>query len=179
MKFGTLLLSLVCLCACHLNGGNSSLEAENLKSLELFMSRSSFTETEFEHYKLNLPDIFYECGEIQRGRFFAEEHNYLTIPPETLVSLNEKLISLLTLYKHPHSGLSEAGNNSNFADPGQFKLTLISDQAYEIFCSLDSISNREGSIEERLFNLARLIRSIPERGICSNPNFYGIPATAH
>ncbi|NMC62601.1 MAG: hypothetical protein GYA55_05465 [SAR324 cluster bacterium] len=138
------------------------------------MSRSSFTKTEFEHYKLNLPYIFYECGEIKRGRFFADENNYLTITPEQLASLNEALTVLFVLYNGRQSDMSEAGNNSNFADPGQFKLTLVSDREHEILCSLDSIANREGSIEERLFNLSRLIRSIPEHGICSNSSFFGI-----
>lgn len=150
----------------------------DIDSAEIFFSRSSLTKTEFEHYRLGKSDLFYECGEIHRGSFLEDEQELAPIDEERLRKISEGFgdIADYLAQNYPTQILIREGNDSGFADPGRFEISLQGSRTLELKGAFDPVADRQGLLEEKLFRVARLLRGIPEKPPCGNRDFFGIPA---
>jgi len=145
-----------------------------LETIELFMSRSTLTETEFEQYKLSGSRLYHECGEIRRGRFVAEEQEVTSVEAAALGHVKRASAELRQMMAAKQWLLDEPGRSTDLIDPGQLYLTLtFTGEPIKVKTSLDSISAAGKSAERKIKEIAELLRA--QGGVrCGNRSFYGI-----
>lgn len=145
---------------------NSTLPTE----FELYLSRSSFSGSEFEQYKYWDGKLFNECGDLRRERHQAKEQQITGLTPQARLQLESALLKLeqSAQYKQP-------AKNASFSEPGQISLTMRwSDLSKtKISTSLDSISEPSTEPERKLNALVKTVRSLAKQK-CGNKMFYGL-----
>ncbi len=150
-------------------------------SAEIIYSRTSLSGTEFEHYKLTPPLLYYECGTIRRSTPNIDQQDVLTLPAEAYEDLAAKVADILSYKTDKNETLPPAGDNSAFSDPGKFSLNISGDTSLDVKGSFDSVSSRQGALAEKLFQLVRAVRSTAAESRkappCSNAYFFGIPSS--
>ena len=146
---------------------------EDVKSLELYLRRSSISETDFEQYKISGSRLFYECGMLRTGRTFPGTNNIVSLNEDQLSAFRTKAWEFVNYYNQNKPSLEEPGTGSGMADPGLLTLRIrIGDTTLELKTSVDSVSEKKTPLESRLNGLATLIRSLPKETLCSNVDFY-------
>ncbi len=145
--------------------------------IELFLSRSSMTMTEFEQYKLSSGHLYMECGEVRRGRFIAREQELTPVTNDALAPLHERIADLFASASRTDSTMETPGTNRSLLDPGIFLLSIeLEGSGTKNFkTSLDSVANAEQLLTQSLRKLASLIRGLRSEIPCGNDSFYGIP----
>jgi len=146
------------------------------RTIELFLSRASLTSTDFEQYKLSNSSVYFECGEIRRGRFLPRQQEFIEVAPELQ---NEIFAAANTTLDHRTKNkyeLDPPGKNKNLADPGIFTLTIVpaSGEPVLLPTSLDSITERGRELERNMERLAKLMRKSAGNNVCGSPSFYGL-----
>ncbi len=173
--FLSLLFVLFGCSSATIDGVPEHISPTEVRSVELFLSRSSMNKTEFEQLKLTAGNLFAECGQIRAGRFYSESQGLEPLEVSDEQTIKVKATELLALIRENDPQLDGPGNNDSFFDPGQFYLTINGDKSQtSIKTSLDSISEPTTESEKTLHDLATTLRSIAGSSLCSNRTFYGI-----
>lgn len=179
MSSRSLLLLLTCLLpvSCSIFASSPAPLGNDRKvdALELFVSRASLGTVEFEQYKVSEGLLFAECGAISRGRFVPREQNSFDLSSEEQQRISGKAAEFLAFTAQENLSLAPAGDNSSLADPGQFYLTLVMPEGRkEFMTSLDAVTNADGRTQEKLKEMAELIRRSSAFGHCGLKDFYGL-----
>jgi hypothetical protein len=151
------------------------------KELNLLLTRTSASGTEFEQFKLGPEgDLFVECGKIRGGRYYADLQKFGMIPKPLVQDVQQNFLDILsanTFRTHP---FDKPGNNSSLFDPGKFTLSFKTpNEKNEIATSLDAVSEPKGTTEKKLNNIATLLRRSSKevtrgQSMCGNARFFGI-----
>lgn len=164
---------------CSSNPTDTPLNATLPSSIELYFSRASLTDVEFEQYKVTDSLVFRECGKIQRGRYLAETQDIVPLDEDLKQKLSEISAKILAENKTREFELDAPGKNSHFADPGQFYLTLAntedsSSEKEVLKTAFSSISSPSNKLESALRTLAIALRKSAGSAPCGNRDFYGL-----
>lgn len=154
----------------------SPVAPSNISSLELTVSRASLYSTDFEHYKLEGSNLFYECGELQRNRFIARMQE-IEKPAEDLSAAVQVAASdLLTVKDTTAYTLPAPGKNAHLADPGILTLVVTGDggRKEEFKTSLDDTLSGSSKLLDRLLEVSRRLRGLPSNPPCNSKVFYGM-----
>ncbi len=145
-----------------------------LKSLDLFMTRSSLTSTEFEQYSLSEDSLFGECGVVERGKFIAQTQKVAALSPEMSAALAEASCAVLRSIEGRKLSFDPPGTKPSPLDPGAFALkTGCGDTPVEVKTSFDTVVNGETKQTEALGKLTRLVRLAAVEG-CGGRTFFGL-----
>lgn len=141
-------------------------------AIELYLSRSNLSSTEFEQYKLSAGKLFIECGKIVAGRATPETQALEDASADLLEAAKSAAAEITA---NDAAGLEKPGDNSGLADPGLVRLTLAFDDGIEtIRTSLDSVTEPDSSIEREIHSLAVVLRGAASESPCGNTEFYGL-----
>ena len=139
--------------------------------IELFMSRASLVQVDFEQFVLRGSTLFHECGRVNQGRQFPAAHGVVTLDNATISELS----TLATDARAGEQKLAPAGNNKNLADPGVFTLALELDGARRtVRTNVDAVANAETAESRRLRALAVALRRASGGKLCDYQSFYGV-----
>ena len=158
------------------NPDGTPLTAPAPKSIELFLSRTSMTSTDFEQYKLSYNSVYFECGEIRRGRYLPRHQEFIDVASDLQQEIFSAANTTLDDRARNELALDPPGKNKNLADPGVFTLTIVpsSGETVILSTSLDSVTNRGRELERDMEKLARLLRKSAGNNVCGSPSFYGL-----
>lgn len=141
--------------------------------IEVYLSRAALDKVEFEQYRLVGNKLFYECGELKRGRSAPKEQN-VSAPSETSQVVLSNLIDS-TVKLETKEQLDAPGNNSDLMDPGKAFFTLDSNGTKREFkTSLDAIEEGSTETAEQLLDIVLYLRGAAKGALCGNIEFYGI-----
>jgi hypothetical protein len=144
-------------------------------SVEVFLSRGSLNGTDFEQYKFNGPNLYYECGKIARGRYASQQQEFIAVNTETSTALSARLQDLHAIAERSPAPLDPPGKSNGMFDPGQATFAFTgSSGTKELRTSLDGIVNSASSVPGKLQRLAVALRGIPPASPCGNAEFYGL-----
>ena len=169
----SLLLSLN---ACsYLSSESSSALPPAFDLIELSATRSSLSGVEFEQMKLEGDSLFAECGQLLRGKYQSKAGDLIDIS----VDRRQRLVSaagLLWQALENEKLFPEVGTNSDFADPGQFSLKIVTDgDTRSLSTSFDAISTPTSLATRRALGLYELLRGHASgRADCGNALFFGV-----
>lgn len=142
------------------------------QSIDLFLSRTNLTDTEFEQLKADHGKLFVECGKIRRGRFIPQAQNVFPLEPQIENELTQRSWNVLQFADRQ---FDKPGDNSSLFDPGQATLNLVtSTSTLNLKTSLDAVSSKTGVQETAVYDLVSKMRSAAGGELCSNKTFYGI-----
>ena len=145
-----------------------------MESLDLFMSRSSLTETEFEQYSISGDSLFSECGLVERGRFVAKVQNVTTIAPDTASELVAATFAVHQLVKEKRPSFDPPGTKASPFDPGTYALkSSCGGEPLDIKTSFDAVVNGETKPTAALGKLTKTLRLAAANG-CGGRNFFGL-----
>lgn len=151
-------------------------------TLEMYLSKRTVKDTEFEQYTLDSGKLFRECGKIRRGRFVQEHQDLIDLSPEQAEEINLQAAALLGALKTSKSTFESPGTNATLWDPGQLTLNVHFSQPQNadqtIKTSLDSIATPEKITQDELKKFAMVIREAGAGKLCANPTFFGLSSTA-
>ena len=149
----------------------------NPEYVEVFMSRASFSNAEFEQFKATPGGVFAECGLFTRGRSIPEHQAFVPIDSDVRSAVNEAAWDVYQyLDSHPQH-FEEPGKSDGMLDPGQVFLTIESKgKRTEVKTSVNSIANMDGVAETKIRRLVRILRGAPSTSECGGGDFYGIGA---
>ena len=152
---------------------NSTIPA--VSAVELYLSRSSFSDTEFEHFKLSGNKLFGECGKIRRGRQIPVDQALTPVSADDSTKITDIAREILTEANTKNLSLAKPGANRHMADPGQFTLTLSTGSDLKrIETSLDEVSNANFSDTKKLKKLTETLRGVGSNKLCGNKVFFGL-----
>lgn len=144
-------------------------------SVSINLSRMSFSDTEFENYKVTGDKVFQECGSYRRGKYYPKEQKVLRLRASAITYLREEVEDFIQKYKQQEWKWDAPGKNLSPADPGQLKADIISGKDnITINTSLDGISSPNVEIARYMKSLVRTVRGISGSPPCGNREFYGI-----
>ncbi|NLF24955.1 MAG: hypothetical protein GX589_04765 [Deltaproteobacteria bacterium] len=150
-----------------------------VNTLELYLSRASFSGRDFEQYKIIDDDLFFECGVVKRGRHQVKDETFTKLSAAALTDLPAlvwKLAQACDELKYP---FEEPGQSRNMFDPGQVSFSAeLPDQKLMVKTSLDSLIDPSNRARAALFELIALVRSFPQDPPCGSTQFYGLPRAA-
>lgn len=176
--FNTLLFIFSSLAFSACSSTSSTVDTTDpLLSFELYYSRASINGAEFEQFKLSDNSLFFECGTIRGGRYFASEQELTSVSPELLSNLNGKANAIVKLLSMSKTELPASGSSKHLADPGEFKLLLNHKTSeHSITTAFDPIAEPSSLIERRVNEFTLLVRSVAKEGLCGNLSFFGLSA---
>lgn len=173
-----------CAAACVLVAGSGCWSAGEPRptaepspvSYSLYLGRGSLNSNDFEQYRALPEGLFAECGTVHRGRPHTAYQGIEPVSSDSATAIYAQAHEIIEQMKSEEPPRFDApGSGSGFADPGKFTLLLGSEGArYEVRSSLDWVERQPTPFAKRLNALARLIRGVPERALCSNNEFYGL-----
>lgn len=174
-KLTPAIVLLLFLPGCFSESPKPSDPNQKVTSMELFYSRSSWNETEFEQFQLVGGKLFQECGEIRHGRYLAKEQKIKPLTSESTETLQTRLDKIARYMLENSPSFDDPGDNVGLADPGvfSFRAKYGSDQV-EIETSYDSISAPSSYAEKRLKKVVQAVRASAGGILCGNASFYGI-----
>lgn len=171
-----LLVSILTSCSGSIQK-NPQPDHYSLTSFELYLSRPSFTEVDFEQYKLSGGYLVKECGLVRRGRHHAIEQDIDSLDSKQLEMLAGKSWPLIDYLDQGGKAFGKAGKNKHFADPGRASLKIVSSGGTEeILTSVDNISSPKSIGERRLLHFVEVVRGIGKGSHCGKIQFYDIEA---
>ena len=176
LLFSLSLVTLLVGCVALEETPPSSPEELSSVSYNLYVSRSSLTNTEFEQYKLLPAGLFSECGTIHRGRPETRQQTIEKIDSDKLAKSRELALELFKTVSSPeHAPADAPGANSGMADPGKYTLTVqVGDNKVELKTSFDFVERQQTSIAAHAHAFTQMLRSLPSKTLCGNQDFYGI-----
>ena len=146
-----------------------------IKSLNLYINRSSLNSTDFEQYTIDENVFIGECGNIKRNQHRANQQNIITLSENELKKLTTQILKIKNYSNITISLLPKQGNNSSLFDPGKFILKVDdNNDKFEIETSLDAISDADPGLEKDLLALTKLIRNLNKNFLCGLSEFYGV-----
>jgi hypothetical protein len=155
-------------------GGPEIISIGKPDSIEVFLSRTSLQTTEFEQYKFAGGKLFFECGEIRRGRFAPEDQEFIEVEPDIREALDASGGDLAQYLAGRKYSLDKPGKNSSLLDPGQLYLTMrFGGQTTEIRTSLDSVTEPDSGTERKIATFVEELRGATPKEPCGNRTFYG------
>jgi len=147
----------------------------SIDSIELYVSRRSFSSTDFEQFKLFGDKLFVECGSVVRGHQKPAFQKLYNLDKDQNSSIHEFSSDALGTYALNKPLLDQPGDNSGMADPGQFYLTIVNgSQKTELKTSVDFVSTPSTPIGRKLRRIAEALRAAPRIKICGFQSFYGL-----
>lgn len=165
-------------------GSSSSLSPSspppNVESLELYLSRASFTGAEFEQFKFSNGRLFAECGKVAGGRQAAQYQDFHKLSAEQNQAINKRAQEALQFALNHELKLDDPGKSQSMFDPGQYNLHITSSAGpTNIQTSLDAIVAASKTSEENLRLLAKELREVamqysPSSKLCGNVSFYDL-----
>jgi hypothetical protein len=163
---------------CAMNSSSKNLPpAQDLRSLELFVSRASIALTEYEQFKIINNNLVKECGKIDRGRYIPAYQALAVLTPEQIQSINPIAWKIFNNVRSNRPEFDEPGDNDAFYDPGQYYLTLEYPAGKEkINTSLDSTRGSGNSTMTAMLTLAEKVRGAAGVPLCGNREFYQVGA---
>lgn len=151
----------------------SSAQKEQVSGFELFLSRSSFADTEFEHYKLSGGAFFVECGRERHGRMIPQKQALEKPRAGSAEILSTTAAELLSRWREQKPSLETPGNNRTPGDPGEYLLTIEGANGQtKINTSLDMTVNDRVAFGKDLGSFAELVRG--SAAACGSGTFYGL-----
>lgn len=151
-----------------------------LDSFSIYLARSSLMQTEFEQFKFGGTKLFYECGEIKRGRHSAKLQNIVTIPSENLQQILTPAYQYQQAASESEVRLASPGGADSFFDPGQARIEFaINSDQISINTSLDELSEPSGKAQRKLARFVTSVRAFAreasgDKPLCDNREFYGL-----
>jgi len=147
----------------------------NVASIELYMSRTSLFQANFEQYQLS-PDLaFVECGEVRRGRHVPQQQNIISIPEDAYDRISEASWHVVEAVDRMTIDFDPPGTDKSLFDPGRLSLSIALDsRATEVKTSVDSVSLASSAKERNVLKLVKLIRGAVGTNHCGLGEFYGI-----
>lgn len=151
-----------------------------IRSLDLYISRASFSHADFEQFKFLDDKLFAECGKIAGGRQAVRYQNLSRLKPEEIAELKKYSENIIEFNSKHELNLDEAGSSRTMFDPGQFNLKILSTQGNtDIKTSLDSVTGATKTSEDNLKKLAVALRDIsirysPSSNLCGNRKFHDL-----
>lgn len=150
-------------------------EAFAVDGLELYLSRASLMQTDFEQYKLANDQLFFECGEIRRGRHLAKEQSFSPVSETVSAALRSQAWEVLDQTKRARSKFDDPGGTGSMFASGVLKLQIdAGTDRYTVHTSLDSISEPKKGSERAVLKLVEQLRGRASGAHCGAPQFYGI-----
>jgi len=150
-------------------------EGENVRSVELFYSRSSFSETEFEQFKYIPGNLYRECGHITRGRFLPEFQGFVPVPKSDVALVQKRVAQIAAQVQDLNPSYDLPGKSKGMFDPGQYILTIrYSSENVQVRTALDSVTEPKNNAEKSLASLAETFRRLGGGMLCGNTDFYGL-----
>lgn len=152
---------------------NAEAPKAAVSGFELFLSRTSFSDTEFEHYKLSGENLFVECGTQRHGRMVPRQQTLKKASPQAAELMNSAAAEILSRLRSQKPSLESPGTNRSPADPGEFLLTFDSAEGSKsIRTSLDAAANDKVGFGRDLASFAELVRG--SSNACGTQSFYGL-----
>lgn len=168
------------LSGCIFGGSKPAGAPIEPESVELYLSRATLVDTDFEQYKLTGSRLFYECGKVQGGRQAPQKQNVIKLDPHELEELYGLATEVAAFANNYELVLDEPGASRNMFDPGQFLLKLEGQTgSLPIRTSLDSVTTDSKTSTTLLKKLgaalrANVLQNIPEQSICGKRKFYDL-----
>lgn len=175
MKLQIFSLALVFLCSCGVsNQPTPEKQAEKLTSFELYLFRSNMLDAPgFEQYTLQGEDLFYECGQVRRGRHLAETQDLKKLNQNEVNSLSSSAKELAANYSKDDK-FEQPGGKNHFFDHGALTLQLsVPTKEVEIKTSLDSIATPSNQREKMVQRFVESVRGVAG-SVCGNNEFFGL-----
>jgi hypothetical protein len=179
-----LILLLLGFSACSTNESSPSTSNQDklatIQSIDLYLSRATFSGAQFEQFKFTNGKLFAECGKIAGGRQTATYQDLRKLSSEDNFAINSKTNTLIAFASSHELKLDEPGKSSSMFDPGQYELKINSSSgSTSIKTSLDAVSTASKTSEENLRVLAKTLRDIamhhsPSSTLCGNKKFFDL-----
>lgn len=163
--------------ACSSNPGAipSAEESASIHSIELFMSRASMIDAEFEQFKLTGNRLYKECGTIRQGRHYPQMQDIDALPEDVAQAIrNQATVVASQPQNFDPLIIPGPGKSSGMFDPGILNLTIKGKESLDIKTSFDSIGDADRLSEKDVKNLVSLLRQAAGGRICDNAQFFGI-----
>jgi hypothetical protein len=181
VKDRSLPIQLVCwaflplfLSGCSLIGEREA-QYRPLVEAELFLSRASLGDAEFEHLKISEKTIFIECGKLRRTSHFPAVQTVRPLTKNAKLRLQATTTKLFNELDESSANWDPPGKSRSLSDPGQVKLTMDEGGKRQVIhTSLDSISDPRSGAARTLRDVVRTFRAISGGELCGNKEFYGI-----
>jgi hypothetical protein len=172
------LLAPLLLASCSLFGASDE-DLRNVESVELFLSRASLGNAEFEHVKLTKGALFYECGKLQRGRYFPAEQEVVNLRASQERTVVREASAFFESYSEREWSWAPPGMNKDLTDPGEVKLLMrVEGKTVKVETSLDSIADARHRGERGLARVVRTMRGAAGGKLCGNSQFFGLGFTS-
>ena len=166
------------LCACSSQEVSSApppVPPESVNYIELFMSRASATQAEFEQYKVSEGGIFVECGEVVRGRPKPRTQDFRPASLDVLDALAPLAKDVGAIIKKENPSLDPPSPGDSMFDAGVVTLAVgIGSDKVDISTSVNAIANAVNPPERKIRRLVQAIREATGNDDCGKNSFYGI-----
>lgn len=145
-------------------------------TVELHLSRTSLTQTEYEQYRFMGDRIYKECGSIKRGRPIVKEQDLIAVNSDDRSEVVKSASNLFKRMKaEPAVSWDPPGKNVDLFDPGKALLTLhVGNRKIEIRTSISALDEPSDSAAKDAYQLVRNVRRSAGASPCGNRRFYGI-----
>jgi len=180
MKRAITLVILFASSACGLLEQTPPAPRLSVDTLDLYLSRASLLQTDYEQYKISPPYLIMECGVVRKGRHTAAQQKTVSLDDEAGQRLLEPVYELAALLQKESHQFAEPGKNSGMADPGQLFLDLRTKDGanLSIRSSVDWVGAPRSSYERKLLDAVRRLRGAAGQPPCGMADFSGIGAEA-
>lgn len=150
-------------------------EKDSFRSIELFLSRASLGDSEFEHYKLVGKNLFRECGKMPRGKPVVTFQRFEPITVDSMTLARRRVLDLLVFLESGEVNWEKPGNTRSLVDPGKAKLTIDATDGMTIIdTSLDSLVDPRTKHARYLKKVTEAFRAAAGSEMCGNKHFYGL-----
>lgn len=144
--------------------------------VELHLSRTSLTQTDYEQYKFMDGRLYKECGLLKGGRPVVQEQDFIDVGGDHLNEVSRAALTLYTrIINSPTLKWEPPGKNVDFFDPGRAFFTIrIDDAKVDVRTSVSALDEPTDKANIEAARLASALRASSESAPCGNRKFYGI-----